>query len=576
MTGEISINLSNFKLAERLTALKGITKGIIYLSDADNLERVAKLKKKALNEDDDLLSYQLSNNKFQFKVKKFINYQAEVSYKLYTKHPDLPGDKEMWYWVKNWEAFNMVILLGENFDKNEGTFADQENFELVFDNHNNCMILNKDSEEYKKIVLNNTVDSGMFDTMSKTGKRISGNLYLAKGGEKNHYLGDLWRIKNETGEKEKYQVYLENIEETDESVNEVLKKKLIEGNLSVNEGNYNGRTYGYNVKKNWVNLGPKLKPMTDNFDIRDYWEEAVEEYVKQNQKPISKYSEFHSYEYFSCFIKIFTVTCGETTIEEDATKITPRIREVGKDIIKSYYLETLIDNYWAKGDTLPDETRMKYTINQYKDLSKEEIKEKLINELPRIYYFYSYDSSVDRDEFIKMIFEKLFGLNIADIFEETWEKFINMIPFINSNLQNLINWKRRILIWYSPRSRYTLHQLSEYSQNKWSHQEAQHDSFENWPTPDTPKLRNLLLEMYNKAIENSGLGVKQLEINSYNVGKKDQTHVMTCVIAIEDIVDYFGGDIKSVPEEIVKELLEYRLVEFEIKTNNNNFKLDVK
>ena len=576
MIGEISINLSKFKLAERLTAIKGIRRDVVYLSNSDDIEGSSKLKMKALREEDNLLSYQLNNSKFQFMIKKSINYQTDVYYRLYIKHPDLPGEKDLWYWVKNWETFNMIMLLGDKFDKKEGTIIEPDNYEFVFDEYNNCMILNKEEDEYKSIVMNNTINSGMFDTMSKTAKRISGNLYLSKGGEKNYYLGDLWRIENETGKKKNYQIYTDIIEDSDESVDNVLKRKLLEGNLSVKEGKYKGKTYEYNVRKNWVNLGSKLKPITDNFDVRDYWEEAAEEYVKKNKRPFSKYSEFYSFDYFSSFIKIFTITKENTSIKEDSLKITPRIREIGKEIIESYYIETLIENFWAEGDTLPDDTRMKYTIQQYKDLGKEDIKEKLIGNLSSRSHFFSYDLGVDGNEYLIMIFEKLIGLNLKEIFEETWEKFIEMMPFMNSSLQSLINWKRRILVWYSPKSNYTLNQIAEFNYSKWKKYEEQFDSFSNWPSPDTPNLRNLLLEMYNKSVENSGLGVKKLEIKSFNIGKKDQTHLLTCTISIEDIIDYFGGDIESVPKNIVKELLDNKIVEVEITTNNNNFKIDVK
>ena len=81
--------------------------------------------------------------------------------------------------------------------------------------------------------------------------------------------------------------------------------------------------------------------------------------------------------------------------------------------------------------------------------------------------------------------------------------------------------------------------------------------------------------MYNKSIENSGLGVESLEIKSYNIGKKDQTHLLTCTITLDDIVDYFGG-MEKVPEKITKELINNRLVEFGIETNNNNLKINTK
>lgn len=577
MTGEITISLSKFKLAERLTAFKDISEGIVYLCDADNLDGAAKLKKRALSDyNRGILSYQIKNEKFQFKLKKEIS-RTDVRYKFFIKHPDLPGPEDRWYWVKNWEAFNILLLIEENISKeNEFLIENPERFEFIFDEYNNCIILNKESIEYKDIILKNTLDVGIFDAMSKTGKRIPGNLYISKGGDRNYYLGEVWRVKNETGIKEKYQLYVSEIKDDDKSTEQVLINKLLSGHLAISEGSYGGKTYGYSVKKNWVNLGPKLDPTSDKFDIRDFWEDAVEEYVKRNKKTYSRYSEFYTYESFTPFIKIFTVTCGNTSIDEDSLKITPRIKEVGKEIVESQIFGSLYRNYWITGEELPSETRGKYTILKYKDQEKSQIKEIIFDELMSRFYSYSYSNEeYNRNEFAKLFLEQLIGLNLDEIFENTWDKFMNLIPFIGENLQSLINWAGRIETWHSPKSNYILHQVTEFAYNRWSSHSEQQDSFENWPTPDTPNLRSLLLEMYNKSIEKSGLGVESLEIKSYNIGKKDQTHLLTCTITLEDIIDYFGG-MKNVPEKIAKELVDNRLVEFGIETNNNNLKINTK
>ena len=409
MIGEVTIDLSKFKLAERLTAFKEISEGIVYLCDADNLDGAAKLKKRALSDyNRGILSYQIKNEKFQFKLKKNIS-RTTVEYKFFIKHPDLPGPEDCWYWVKNWEAFNMMLLIEENISKeNEFLIENPERFEFIFDEYNNCIILNKESIEYKDIILKNTLDVGIFDAMSKTGKRIPGNLYISKGGDRNYYLGEVWKVKDETGVKEKYQLYTSKIKDDDKSIEQVLNNKLLSGNLSISEGCYGGKTYGYNVKKNWVNLGPKLDPTSDTFDIRDFWEEAVEEYIKRNKKTYSKYSEFYTYESLTQFIKIFTVTSGDTSIDEDSLKITPRIKEVGREIIESQIFGSLYRNYWITGEELPKETKGKYTILKYKDQEKSQIKEIIFDELMSRFYHYSYSNGeYDRTEFTKLILERL-------------------------------------------------------------------------------------------------------------------------------------------------------------------------
>lgn len=580
MAGEITINLSKFKLAERLTAFKGISEGIIYLGNTDNLSGIAKLKKRALSDyNKGILSYQLKNKNFQFKLEKEIT-GTDVNYRFFIKHPDLPGKEDPWYWVKNWDAYNIVLFLKEKFNEEGEILIEPDKFEFVFDECNNCIILNKESLEYKNIILENTLNDGIYDVMSKTIKRTPGNLYISKGGNKNYYLGEVWkwRTKDDSFFKEKYQLFTEEIDgEVDNSIEQVLKNKLFSNKLSISEGTYGGKTFGLRVKKNWVNLGPKLEPISDEFDIRDTWEEAVEEYVKRNKKSFSKYSEFYKYEDLPAFIRIFMVTNKNTSISEDFLKITSKIKEVGKEIIESGIFEILYRNYWITGEELPDETVGRYTRLKYKDQEKNQIKELVLGELMGRFYYYSYShDDGNMEEFAKLLLEKLIGLNIDEIFENTWNKFINCIPFMEENFQSLINWAGRIKTWYSPKSSTTLHQISEFAYNKWSSCNEQQDSFENWPRPNTPNLRSLLLNIYNKSLENSGLGVEDLEIKSYNIGKKDQTHLLTCTITLENIIDYYGGSIEKVPEEIVKELIENRLVEFGIETNNNNFKIKTK
>lgn len=578
MIGEISINLSKFKVAERLAAFKGISKGIIYLCDASNLNGLDKLKKRALFEEESLLTYQINNEKFQIKLKKSTLWSSEVTYSLYIKHPDLPGPDDLWYKVKNWEAINIILLVGEKFDENNELLLEPDKFEFIFnDTTNNCIIFNKEKPEFKSILLKNTFDSGVYETSTKTSKRVPGNLYISKRGNRNYYLSDLWKIIDESGEKIKYQVYVSEITEKDEDVGQILIQKLLSEKLSINEGPLGEKTYGINSKKNWVNVGSKLKPMSDDFDIRDFWEEAVEEYVKRNKKPYSKYSNFYKYEYVSSFIKIFSLTNNDTSIEEDSLKITPRIREIGREIVECIIFENLYNNYWIENDELPESCRRRYTIKQYKDLDKIKIKEFSFNEMYSRCYSFSFNGVSKRDDFIRLFLEKLLGLNLDAIFEYTWIKFMNLIPDMTTSLQNLINWKDRIETWYSPRINNTLRQTKEFTINKWQGpQKEQQDPIENWPKPDTPNLRSLLIDMYSKSLENSGVGVTSLEISSYNLGKKDQTHLLTCTITIEDIVNYYGGDIKSIPDDITNELIKNRLVVFGIETTNNDFKINTK
>ena len=143
MIGEISINLNKFKVSERLVAFKGISKGIVYLYDASNLNGLDKLKKRALSEENSLLTYQINNEKFQIKLKKSTFWESEITYSLYIKHPDLPGPDDLWYRVKNWEAANMILLVGEKFDENNELLLEPDKFEFIFnDTTNNCIIFN--------------------------------------------------------------------------------------------------------------------------------------------------------------------------------------------------------------------------------------------------------------------------------------------------------------------------------------------------------------------------------------------------------------------------------------------------
>lgn len=573
MSLSTSLSILNYRITEKVTALTGIkTKNFIYLgAGLEDSSDILKLKKTVRSEMcEGTFSTVLDNSGFQVKFEKSETWDGNHRLFIYIKHDELP-DKDTWYNLRNWNPDNLVLLYN-NLDLNEeGILSNSENYEIVF-NGFDCIFLKKESDEYETISFQ-SMDNDIFDTMTKTSKRISGNCYLGKGGERHLFLGEFWRLSKESGEKTSYNLYAPaRISKDIKTVEELIKDKIKTSDFSINEGTHGGRTYGIQTNKRWVNIGTKLSPLEKSFDIRDYWEYSAEKYVENNKKPYSKYSQFYYYSFIGHFFKIFTVTSSNSIIELDAEKVTPRVKEIAEDVIKSSIFGKLYRYYWLPGADLPEKAPYSYSIRRYKDSTDEKsLFELIYSDVVSDCYLYTYPA-LSNQEFFKVILEKILGLNFENLFKETFKDFKTKVLCLNQDLQSLINWKERASTWFAPISDNTLGQVEEFDISRYSKLSAENDLFENWPRPNTPNLREVLLNIYEEAIAKSGNGVYNLEISQYG-NTKTGTQLLRCTIDIEDIVDYFGGDINKVPENVVKELLSEKLTIFMIRTNNKNFKI---
>ena len=285
MSLNASLNIVNFRVTENVTALTGIRdKTFIYLgAGLEDSSEILKLKKTVKSETGmGCFSTSFQNTGFQIKLEKKELWDGNHQLDIYLKHENLP-DKDCWYNLRNWDPDNLVLLYNElNLDEN-GQQINSEDYEFVF-NGADCVFLKKDSDEYETISFL-SLDNDIYDTMPKTSKRISGNCYLGKGGERHLFLGEFWRLSKESGEKTSYNLYAPaRISKDIKTVEELIKDKIKTSDFSINEGTHGGRTYGIQANKRWVNIGSKLSPLENSFDIRDYWEYSAEKYVEENKK----------------------------------------------------------------------------------------------------------------------------------------------------------------------------------------------------------------------------------------------------------------------------------------------------
>ena len=573
MSISTSLSILNYRVTEKVTALTGIkTKNFIYLGPGlEDSSDILKLKKTVRSEIcEGTFSTILDNSGFQVKFEKSETWDGNHQLFVYIKHDELP-DKDTWYNLRNWNPDNLVLLYN-NLDLDEnGVLFNSENYELVF-NGFDCILLKKESEEYETISYR-SIDNDIFDTMTKTSKRISGNCYLGKNGERHLFLGEFWRLSDEKGTKITYNLYSPSrFNKSITTVEELIKDKIKTSDFSINEGSFRGRTYGILTNKRWVNIGSKLKPLDKSFDIRDFWEYSAEKYVEENKKPYSKYSQFYYYSCIGYFFKIFTISSSDSVLELDAEKVTPRTKEIAKDILKSSIFGKLYRYYWLPGAELPEKAPYSYSIKRYKKVENNGNLMKLIySDVVTDCYLHTYPS-LSNGEFFKVILEKILGIDFKEVFEETLEEFKEKVTYLDQDLQSLINWKERARTWSETMYDNTLGQVEEFDISRYSKLSAENDLYENWPKPDTPHLREILLEIYEKSLSKSGSGVTDLEISQYGT-QKNGTQLLRCTIDIEDIVDHFGGDVNKVPENIVKELLRNKLTIFMIRTNNKNFKI---
>ena len=574
------MDLKNYRISDVLCILKGLSgsDSSVYIGNGDSEKNFLKSKgvEQFKRRNAGVLQFFVKNEEVLFKIKPEIDRARGIFYlRYYIKHPEIPGDKDGWNSIENLaQGVTNELLLGNLEVSEEGELISLDGFRVCTmdqkQDYLDCLIINQNSVA-GEMIENDTLVQGIFDSSKKTRKRVIGNLYMTETTEKLYYLGDYYRRNIDeikTGKEELSEVFHVYLPETELCGETSVSEVLIKYTEMISPGNYGGKKLKiFSKNSSWVNLGPGLE-YDPGFDIRDHWEEIADRYITEHKGPRNEHSTLSTIKRGREFFNMFRIVpeASTSTLHHDSVRITPKCRELVKEVLSSHIHEYLTEFYWKPGDEWVDGT-CPYVYKDKKDLDEPTQKRKSFIQIYRDYftdtYIYS-DKEVMSVEKFKTVVKEFFNLDIEDIYDSVFQEFRIQISDIPRNIQDLVNWKSRIQRFIQPCKVIT--QTTEFQTSSWSRIEGRMDELDKWPAEDTPELRKLLLKMYQESFKSAGENVRSLSIQPYSY-KKKTTNVVMCLISIEDIINHYKG-IDKIPAAIQKELLRYNFTEFKIVTNN--------